>query len=626
MVATKKKQTIPYARFLKSTVEKPQVFFVPDQKITTEALQTSKYFYDTAKQYEEIQFSPFTELLTEGFDNDQIWEEIATQNEPFLDYSKSTLKEFSKINKKGKRDQQKVKEVSFEENSSDQESVSGESVELDEHHDDNDEDLLSEDEDMAQLEDEDEDEEMEELEGEQDDEEEEEEEEKIVEEKSAKRPKKISEVDDDFFNLKEFNDWTEKQEELDMQSDREEDEDDEDAIDFDNDLDALEDDDDEEGDDEDVGDITYKDFFEAPEKPRRTKAGEHKVKFATEDFEEELKDDEEDEEEDDDDDEEEEEEDQKSAVKIKNLFDADEEEGSGDEKTAYQKRMSAVQAQIDQFEQENIGERHWTLKGESSAKARPVNSLLEEDMEFDHSVKPVPVITQESTTALEDLIKKRIVDNMFDDVERKSDPSARPFLPSKRVELNDQRSKKSLAELYEDDYVKKTTNDQTNEKDEALNKEHEEISTMFQTLCEKLDALSNFHYTPKAPKPEITVVSNAAAISMEDVTPVNVSDATLFAPEEVYDKKRNVIKSSTEMEQDERRRARAMKKKLAKKEKDIKERELKLIQKNNPNVGSRQAKTKAVKELLGQKNVTVINKDGKKISTKDKPISSASLF
>ncbi|KAI7870462.1 U3 small nucleolar ribonucleoprotein complex, subunit Mpp10 [Spinellus fusiger] len=287
--------------------------------------------------------------------------------------------------------------------------------------------------------------------------------------------------------------------------------------------------------------------------------------------------------------------------------------------------MDTVKAQIDQFEQENVGDRHWTLKGESSAKARPLNSLLEEDLEFDHSVKPVPVITQESTNELEDLIKKRILDNKFDDVERKADPTARPFLPSKRVELIDERSKKSLAELYEDDYMKKKNNDTTNEKDMALEKEHEEISAMFQTLCSKLDALSNFHFTPKAPKPEITVVSNAAAISMEEVIPVNVSDATLLAPEEVYDKKCSVIKSSTEMEQDERRRARALKKKLNKKEKEMKEKEMKLLHKTNPSIGSRQAKTKAVKELLGQKNITVINKDGKKISTKAKPVSSTSL-
>jgi hypothetical protein len=63
---------------------------------------------------------------------------------------------------------------------------------------------------------------------------------------SATGPVKQSEVDDDFFNLDEFNKWTEQQEALDMDSDRE---DDDDEIDFDNDLDALDDEEEEEDED-----------------------------------------------------------------------------------------------------------------------------------------------------------------------------------------------------------------------------------------------------------------------------------------------------------------------------------------------------------------------------------------
>lgn len=123
-------------QFLTNVVEKPQVFFTSNQKIADSAIEMAKHFYDNGllttsdgnyiyiltiplklvKQVEKVQFSPFTELLTEGFDNDQIWEEIASQNEPFLDYAKSTLKSFSK---------RPVKEYSEEE------SESGESMDLD---------------------------------------------------------------------------------------------------------------------------------------------------------------------------------------------------------------------------------------------------------------------------------------------------------------------------------------------------------------------------------------------------------------------------------------------------------------------------------------------------------------
>ena len=142
--------------------------------------------------------------------------------------------------------------------------------------------------------------------------------------------------------------------------------------------------------------MKFQDFF-VPEKKRPVSKPKKEVKFATEEEDEELPFNEEEEEEEgqsEDDDEqlidedgEEEEEDNDDEKAARNLFDDDEEEQEEDETTEHQKKLERIKAQIEQFEHENVEDKHWTLRGEATAKARPLNSLLEEDLEFDHSSK-----------------------------------------------------------------------------------------------------------------------------------------------------------------------------------------------------------------------------------------------
>jgi U3 small nucleolar RNA-associated protein MPP10 len=167
--------------------------------------------------------------------------------------------------------------------------------------------------------------------------------------------------------------------------------------------------------------------------------------------------------------------------------------------TTYEKRMAALQAQIKELEAENVAKKDWVLMGEATSRSRPQDSLLQEDLEFERTMKAVPVITEAVVQGLEERIKARIKDGRFDDVARIRAVDDKPFLPSRFFELQDTKSSQSLAQIYEDEYVV-AQNGGTggDDRDGRLKKEHDEITKLWDNICSKLDALCNAHYTPKA--------------------------------------------------------------------------------------------------------------------------------
>ncbi|XP_048595507.1 U3 small nucleolar ribonucleoprotein protein MPP10-like isoform X1 [Brassica napus] len=492
---------------LKST--EPPVFLAPSS-ISEVARAASQYLFTKLKPHNPK--SPFDELLVDGFDAEQIWQQIDMQSQPLLSTLRHEVKRFAKNPKEIRKIGALAVEASHE-------------GDVDEMEMDDDNDVEDDDDD-----------ELDESEGEEEEEDEEEEEEE--EEESEEENEGI---EDKFFKIKDLEDFLEEGEaqeygttdfknkkglskgknqnlsdDDDYDEEDEEDEDEEDEE--DEEFGAFAGDDNEDADK--LGKARYEDFFGG--KKKETK---------------------------------------------KTMRDVIEDEEAGDgnqgnEKlSTHEKELLKVQSKIEQMEKANLDPKHWTMQGEVTATKRPKNSALEVDLDFEHNARPPPVITEEVTASLEDMIKSRIIEARFDDVQRA------PNLPTKSKreakELDDSKSKKGLAEVYEEEYVQKsnpafapaTFSDELKK----------EASMLFKKLCLKLDALSHFHFTPKPVIEEMSIQTNVPAIAMEEVAPVAVSDAAMLAPEEIFSGT-GKIKDESELTQEERKRRRAKKKRKFKAE------------------------------------------------------------
>ncbi|CAN8005175.1 unnamed protein product [Ixodes hexagonus] len=236
-------------------------------------------------------------------------------------------------------------------------------------------------------------------------------------------------------------------------------------------------------------------------------------------------------------------------------------EQGGTEKSSFEKGQEFLKKRIQQLEEKNLAPRTWRLQGEVEAKERPENSLLQEHFMFEHATRQPAAITEETTRCLEDIILQRVKDKAWDDVERKTRTTQEPFELRRRVTLDHEKSKLSLAEVYEKQFLDKQQ--QQGDSADAPAKEepaHAEIRAAMRDLFTKLDALSNFHMMPKPLAAEVKVVTNLPSINVEEVTPVGVSDASLLAPQEVKAKTKGELVAAGEKTRTQRLHERRLKK------------------------------------------------------------------
>ncbi|XP_027330177.1 U3 small nucleolar ribonucleoprotein protein MPP10 isoform X2 [Abrus precatorius] len=497
-------------RRLKAT--DPPSWLAPNPSLSETARIASQYLFSSLRPFAPK--SPLDQLLVEGFDAEQIWQQIDLQSQPLLSTLRRRLKKLAK-NPEAISQLKVPSEVGNKEDEKNRAEWDDESDGFDEELDEVDED---EDEERVEKEDK--------GEGDEEDDEKMEDEDEESEEREEENDEGAG-IEDKFLKIDELAKYLEKEEENleNEEAGKEEDDDDEDTDNDDEESDeaggfGIGDNDDEDEEADVIGNARYEDFFGG----KKGKGSKRKAQLLQES-------------EDSGDDDME--------------FDK-QEKGSA---SAYEKQLEKIQSKIEQMEKANIEPKTWTMQGEVTAAKRPKNSALEVDLDFEHNVRPAPVITEEVTASIEDVIKKRIIEGHFNDVQRI--PKLPSKVPREVKELDENKSKQGLAEIYEQEYVQKIdpSSAPMSFKDEQKN----EASMLFKRLCLKLDALSHFNFAPKPVIEDMSIQTNVPALAMEEIAPVAISDAAMLAPEEVFDGKGD-IKEEVELTKAERKRRRANKK------------------------------------------------------------------
>jgi len=271
----------------------------------------------------------------------------------------------------------------------------------------------------------------------------------------------------------------------------------------------------------------------------------------------------------------------------------------------HQKGQESMKSTIQMLEEQNIQEKSWQLKGEVSSRERPQDSLLEEFVIFDHATKTAPVITEEKTYELEDIIRRRIKEESWDDVVRRK--LIVDQVTKEKSSLDHEKSKVGLAEVYEREYL----GSNQIEDEEALREKHREVLENFRVLCHKLDALSNFHFTPGPITMRERETNDVAAINLEEVLPTAASEGSQLAPEEIY-KATRAPKGQSELTSEEKTQLRKRAKNVKKKQKQAAENERKLDERINPELANTKYKKvhdqKNLRQLQKAKNVEFASK------------------
>ncbi|KAK4538744.1 hypothetical protein CDCA_CDCA20G4769 [Cyanidium caldarium] len=263
-------------------------------------------------------------------------------------------------------------------------------------------------------------------------------------------------------------------------------------------------------------------------------------------------------------------------LKLRGLLDREPPSGSSegdgaDDRTPFQRAREEAGRRAAELETFNVSDKPWTLRGEVTAAERPINSLLDAELEHDASAARRPrhrlvhgaeadAATEaegdgnandeaplaEDTAALERRIRQRVAERAFDDVERRVRPDlqtsaadiARRQAQLRASQVSQEKSRIGLAEVYQ---AEREQPRGAAPATAGLDREHQGTEQLFVKLCRQLDALSHHVYTPVAEPTDTQAAPPRVpqdTVQLEEAAPTQLSASTITAsvqaPQEVY--------------------------------------------------------------------------------------------
>eukprot|EP00817_Percolomonadidae_sp_ATCC50343_P000452 CAMPEP_0117423888 /NCGR_PEP_ID=MMETSP0758-20121206/4413_1 /TAXON_ID=63605 /ORGANISM="Percolomonas cosmopolitus, Strain AE-1 (ATCC 50343)" /LENGTH=544 /DNA_ID=CAMNT_0005207329 /DNA_START=219 /DNA_END=1853 /DNA_ORIENTATION=- len=241
--------------------------------------------------------------------------------------------------------------------------------------------------------------------------------------------------------------------------------------------------------------------------------------------------------------------------------------------TQFEKEEYELIKQMEELEDIQVAEKAWQETGEVLASQRKKDSLIQEELDYQQGAKRAPVVTEEYSQSIEEIIIQRIMNQKFDDpipikttAEQTRDT----------IELNSTKSKKGLADLYEEAYLEQVHGIKKNvEEDEQVAIIKMETNEQMSKLMHTLNSMSSFAYVAP-PKPSEDAKKLAALRASNKAIPTtDMEEGPLLrsgaveesqnAPQEMMKPVRHLPLGESERTKEDRKRIRNRKKRIQKK-------------------------------------------------------------